>query len=51
MKLKYAFVVCLSFAAATLSAQSALPTPASSIGFDLGTDYKLATYTQSVEYL
>ncbi len=44
-------VFLLFVGAATLSAQSSLPTPASSLGFDLGADYKLATYVQTVDYL
>ena len=50
--LKTLFVATFAIAAVSLSAQTgALPTPASVFGFEPGTDYKLATYTQSVEYL
>lgn len=52
----------LTFTAAALSAQApgrpapapaqaALPSPESVLGFKLGDDYKLATYTQAVDYL
>ncbi len=33
-----------------LTAQGSLPTPASSLGFEPGADYKLATYDQTVDY-
>ena len=49
--LKKLFVAAFALATVSLSAQSgSLPTPASVFGFEPGTDYKLATYTQSVEY-
>src|SRR4030042_3674069 len=34
----------------TLSAQGALPAPEEVLGFKVGADYHLATYTQAVQY-
>lgn len=51
MNMRKTLVILLSAGAVTLSAQGTLPTPASTLGFEPGADYKLATYTQSVEYL
>jgi len=53
MKIRAAALAVITVAVATvaLTAQGGLPTPASSFGFEPGADYKLATYTQSVDYL
>ncbi len=54
MKLLRAFsfpvVAALAVWSASPAAQSALPTPESSLGFRVGADFKLATYDESLAY-
>jgi hypothetical protein len=44
------FVVMLAASPAALWSQSAIPTPASVLGFEPGADFKLATYDQVISY-
>ena len=48
--LRAALALPLCFAATGLSAQRALTTPKQALGFDIGDDYMLATYTQLTDW-
>ncbi len=49
MRLKFTLIVLLAVCSFTLSAQN-IPSPNSHFGFDIGDDYKLATFSQSEAY-
>ena len=52
MRLLGALVLLLSLTASPIAqSRTGVPTPASVLGFEPGSDYKLATYDQSIEYL
>src|SRR5687768_17733915 len=47
VRLLTTILICAS---ASLAAQSGIPTPESVIGFKPGTDFKLATYDETIKY-